>query len=170
MIDPYGHGFTMYYKASSARLGEGTVVWQFATISVDVTTGKNCVIGSCAWIGDGTVMGDDVRVQHGAFIPRNSRLGNRVFVGPGVVFTDDSRPQVNNPSYKAEPPIVEDDAAIGAGAVILPGVRIGKGALVGAGAVVTHDVADGDTVIGIPARSAAFRGQNMAGSASGVST
>jgi len=36
--------------------------------------------------------------------------------------------------------IIQDDACIGAGAIILPNVTIGKGAVVGAGAVVTKDV------------------------------
>jgi acetyltransferase-like isoleucine patch superfamily enzyme len=43
-------------------------------------------------------------------------------------------------------------AFIGAGAVILPGRSIGRNATVGAGAVVTSDVADGDVVVGNPAR------------------
>lgn len=49
-------------------------------------------------------------------------------------------------------PIIEDDAAIGAGATILPGVRICAGSIVGAGAVVTKDVPPKTLVIGIPAR------------------
>lgn len=50
---------------------------------------------------------------------------------------------VNNKTYKAEPPIIGNDVAIGAGAVILPGVKIWDGAMIGAGAVVTRDVAPG---------------------------
>ena len=48
--------------------------------------------------------------------------------------------------------VVEDDARIGAGAVILPGIRIGSGALVGAGAVVTKDVKPNTVVIGVPTK------------------
>jgi len=142
----------MYYKASSARLGEGTAVWQFATVNEGVTTGKNCVIGSAAWIGDGTVMGDNCRLQHGVFLPRNSRLGDRVFMGPLAVCTDDRYPRVGNTNYKAEPPIICDDVSIGAGAVVMAGVTIGKGATIGAGAVVIDDVEPGATVVGVPAR------------------
>jgi acetyltransferase-like isoleucine patch superfamily enzyme len=47
---------------------------------------------------------------------------------------------------------VRHRASIGSGAVILPGVTIGENAKVGAGAVVTHDVPDGATVAGVPAR------------------
>jgi acetyltransferase-like isoleucine patch superfamily enzyme len=50
------------------------------------------------------------------------------------------------------PIVVEDDAWLGVGVIVLSGVRIGKGAVVGAGAVVTHDVPDGAIVAGAPAR------------------
>lgn len=47
---------------------------------------------------------------------------------------------------------IEDNAQIGTGAVILPGVTIGKGAIVAAGAVVTKDVQSGTLVGGCPAK------------------
>jgi acetyltransferase-like isoleucine patch superfamily enzyme len=48
--------------------------------------------------------------------------------------------------------IVEDDAWIGHGAMILDGVRIGKGAVIGSGAVVKQDIPDGAIAVGVPAR------------------
>lgn len=48
--------------------------------------------------------------------------------------------------------IVDDDAWLGFGVIVLDGVRIGKGAVVGAGAVVTKDVPDGAIAVGVPAR------------------
>jgi acetyltransferase-like isoleucine patch superfamily enzyme len=50
------------------------------------------------------------------------------------------------------PVLIEDDADIGTGAVILPGATIGKGAQVGAGAVVANDVESYTVVGGVPAR------------------
>jgi acetyltransferase-like isoleucine patch superfamily enzyme len=47
--------------------------------------------------------------------------------------------------------VIEDDAWIGIGAIVLKGVRIGAGARVEAGAVVTRDVPSGATVAGNPA-------------------
>ena len=49
---------------------------------------------------------------------------------------------------------IEDDARIGSGACLLPGVVIGRAATVAAGAVVTKDVEPGATVLGVPARPA----------------
>ncbi len=48
--------------------------------------------------------------------------------------------------------VIEDDAYVGAGAIVLPGVRIGARAIVGAGAIVTRNVAPDARVAGNPAR------------------
>ena len=131
---------------TDVKLGYGTKVWQGATICDGASFGDNCVIGSCAWIGKDVRMGNDCHVQHGAFIPNNTVIGNRVFVGPNVTLTDDRYPVAGNKDYLAEPPVIEDDVSIGAGAVILPGIRIMKGAMIGAGAIVTMDVPPGTVV------------------------
>lgn len=52
----------------------------------------------------------------------------------------------------ARPVTIENDAWIGAGAMIMRGVRIGARSIVGAGAVVTRDVPDDVIVVGNPAR------------------
>lgn len=49
-------------------------------------------------------------------------------------------------------PRVGDAVFVGAGARLLGGIHIGSGAQVGANAVVVHDVRDGATVVGVPAR------------------
>ena len=48
--------------------------------------------------------------------------------------------------------VIEDDADLGVGAIVLPGVHVGRGAVVGAGAVVTRDVPAYAVVAGSPAR------------------
>ena len=143
-----------------AELGEGTVVWTFASVGMNTKTGPGCVIGSCAYVGHNCRLGENVHIQHGAFIPNRTVVGDRVFIGPNVSMTDDRHPRVINPQYKAEPPVIDDDASIGAGATLLPGVHIGRGAVVGAGAVVTRDVAPYTTVIGCPAQP--LRSQEIA--------
>lgn len=55
---------------------------------------------------------------------------------------------------------IEDDAWIGAGALILRGVRIGRGAVVGARSVVTSSVSDFTIVGGNPARMIRTLDQN----------
>ena len=41
---------------------------------------------------------------------------------------------------------------VGIGSAVCQGLRIGRGAMIGAGAVVVEDVADLQTVVGVPAR------------------
>lgn len=135
----------------TVSIGENCMVWQYATICADVQIGEGVVIGSAAWVGRGCLIGNYTRLQHGVFLPNHTHVGKGVFIGPGVILTDDKKPKVGK-LYQPEPPILEDDCSIGAGAVILPGVRIGRGAMVGAGAVVTQDVPPFMTVIGSPAR------------------
>jgi len=48
--------------------------------------------------------------------------------------------------------VVGDDAWLGGGAVVLPGVAIGARTVVGAGSVVTRDVPADQKVAGNPAR------------------
>ena len=50
------------------------------------------------------------------------------------------------------PVIIAEDAFIGTGAIILPGVHVGAAAVVAAGAVVVADVAAGEVVGGVPAK------------------
>jgi acetyltransferase-like isoleucine patch superfamily enzyme len=85
-------------------------------------------------------------------------IGDRVYTAPMVqmlavnhVFDDPNRP-ISEQGITAQGIIVEDDAWIGAGAVLTDGVRVGKGAVVAAGAVVTQDVAAHTVVGGVPAK------------------
>lgn len=99
------------------------------------------------------------------------RIGNRVTISYHVTIADtDFHPKEpelrkqdaianapqgdrsRRPEVETKPVVVEDDVAIGIGAIILKGVRIGKGARIYAGSVVTSDIPAGATVEGNPAR------------------
>ncbi|TKX60915.1 acyltransferase [Halorubrum sp. ASP1] len=53
--------------------------------------------------------------------------------------------------YRLGDVVVEADAMVGAGAVVLPGVTVGEGARVAANSLVSEDVPPGATVAGVPA-------------------
>ena len=106
-------------------------------------------IGAFVEIGEGVYIGKECKIQSGAFIPPGVTIGDRVFIGPNVTFCNVKHPMEDEP-YQCT--IVKDDAVIGAGSVILPGLIIGECATIGAGSVVTKDVEAGKTVMGNPAK------------------
>jgi acetyltransferase-like isoleucine patch superfamily enzyme len=151
----HGDLIVPYIIGGHVRVGIGSRIWQFTTIEDNVTLGSDVVIGSNCWIGKGTRIGKGTHIQHGAFIARGSVIGKQVFIGPGAILTDDKYPRAKRAGYQeytAEPPVLEDNCSIGAGAIILPGITIGEGAMVGAGAVVSANVPADVTVKGVPAR------------------
>lgn len=146
------------FIAPDVKLGLGAKVWHYSIILTGCDIGLGVSIGSRCEIGKHSIVGAHSRIGSGVFLPPNSVVGERVFIGPNVTCTDDRHPRVPTPdevetwSYDARPPIIEDYASIGAGAVLLPGVRIGHHARVAAGAIVTRDVAPFGFVRGEPAR------------------
>jgi acetyltransferase-like isoleucine patch superfamily enzyme len=77
-----------------------------------------------------------------------------VLIGPRVNLVTENHPL--NPDERSalltKPIRIKQNAWIGAGATILPGVTIGENAIVAAGAVVSKDVPDNVIVGGIPAK------------------
>ena len=149
------HGKCEKFVDPSATVGEDCTIWHYAIVLQLVTIGKCCSIGSRCEVGRGTTIGDYSRIGSGTFLPANTKIGRYVFIGPNVTMTDDRYPRVpvpGDPKYDARPPVIEDGASIGAGAVILPGIHIGLGARVAAGAIVTHDVPSNGVVRSQPAR------------------
>lgn len=80
-------------------------------------------------------------------------IEDQVQIGPKVSLITENHPlapsQRKNLVLNAI--IIKENAWVGAGATILPGVTVGKNAVVAAGAVVTEDVADNTVVAGVPA-------------------
>jgi maltose O-acetyltransferase len=83
-------------------------------------------------------------------------IGDRVLLGPGVHLYTATHPRDASERREgleyARPIAIGDDAWLGGGSIVLPGVTLGEGAVVGAGSVVTRDVAPGVAVAGNPAR------------------
>lgn len=73
------------------------------------------------------------------------------------------RPIANQPLTTKGPIVIEDEAWLGYGVIVLSGVRIGKGAVIGAGAVVNKDVPAGAVAVGVPARVVRMRTDNEEG-------
>ena len=114
------------------------VVAPAAWVSPTAELGTDVTIAPQAAVNARAVVGDHVLVNTGAIVSHNVRLGDHVTVGPGARIGGETT--------------IGDDTTIGIGATVIDHLRIGAGVIVAAGAVVVRDVADGTTVMGVPAR------------------
>jgi sugar O-acyltransferase (sialic acid O-acetyltransferase NeuD family) len=102
-------------------------------------------IGNGSIIMAGTVITSNVKIGMGCLINPNCTISHDCIIGDFVEIS----PGVNITGKCS----IGNNCSIGTGAVILPGVIIGNNAVIGAGAVVTKNVAEGLTVVGVPAQN-----------------
>jgi acetyltransferase-like isoleucine patch superfamily enzyme len=163
---PRSHGTGSFDARDFRAIGPGCVlepgvlVFHADTISL----GRDVYVGHAAIlkgyykgelrVGDGSWIGQQAFLHSAGTIT----IGAHVGIGPGAKIltsqhSDAGRevPVLHAPLTFA-PVTIEDDADVGIGAIVLPGVTIGRGAIVGAGAVVTRDVPAYAVVAGNPAR------------------
>jgi acetyltransferase-like isoleucine patch superfamily enzyme len=139
-------------------LGADVTVYTWTTFSVEpsgsVEVGDDCVLVGPAFmcaerilVGERVVMSYNVTVADCDFHPHDPGLRKLDAVANAPLADETERPPL-----VTAPVVIEDDAWLGIGAIVLKGVRVGEGARVGAGAVVTDDVPAGALVVGNPAR------------------
>lgn len=120
------------------RLGQGVVVMPPSYVNVG------------AWLGDGTMVDSHVLVGSCA------QIGERVHLAAGVLIGGVLEPP------GARPVIVEDEAFVGAGSVLLDGVLVRRGAVIAAGVTLTgtsrlYDLVDERVLEGTSERPLAVR-------------
>ena len=104
----------------------------------------NRVINSCD-IPSKTQIGKNVAFKHnalGVVINEYTVIGDDCVIYQNVTFAGKDKKR----------PTLGKNVMVGAGAVIVGGVKLADNVRVGANAVVTHDVPEGKTVVGIPAK------------------
>ena len=145
--------------APDVKLGKNVRLYAFVNL-YGCEIGDETSIGTFVEIQKGVRVGARCRIQSHTFICEGVTIEDEVFVGHNVNFLNDRWPAAVNDDgsrksagdWHLEPTLVKRRAAIGTGAIILPGVTVGEGAVVGAGAVVTKDVPAGAVIAGNPAR------------------
>lgn len=101
-------------------------------------------------IHPGAQIGRNFFVDHGFVV-----IGETAVIGDNVTMYQGSTLGGTNPTNGEggkRHPTIGDGVIVSLGAAILGPVTVGAGARIGANAVVTKDVADGATMIGIPAK------------------
>ena len=91
-----------------------------------------------SYLGKGTKMG------HFSYIG-DAQIGENVNIGAGTI-------TCNYDGKNKNKTVIGDETFIGSDTMLVAPVTIGKNAVTGAGSVVTHDVGDGEKVVGVPAR------------------
>lgn len=125
-----------YYKSIGYEFA--TIVSPQARVSRSAKIGEGSVVQAGVNISSATVIGSFCKLNTNCNVMHDNSISDFVTIAPNSVCL--GRVTIGTSVY------------IGANSTILPGITIGGGTTVGAGAVVTHDVADRQTVKGVPAR------------------
>lgn len=151
------------YIDNGVKIGVDTVIYPHTIIESDCFIGKNCSIGPFARLrsgcrlDDGVIVGNFIeivrtRVKSGVNIRHfgylgDAKIGSGVNIGAGTI-------TANYNGIKKNLTTIQDGAFVGSGSIFVAPVKVGRRSVTGAGCVVTkgHNVPDGATVVGIPAR------------------
>lgn len=106
------------------------------TTNIDNSLGINVMPG--VFIGAETNIGQGVLLNSHSSAHHECTIGEYSVISPGARVLGKAK--------------VGNKSEIGANATVLPGIVVGDNCRVGAGAVVTKNVADGEVVVGVPAK------------------
>lgn len=107
-------------------------------------------IGHSVFIGEELIIKDELHDRNMVAIGDRVAIADRVTL---VVSSNANFSRIRPLIGDVHGPIrVAEDAWLGTGSIIFPGIRVGRGAVVGAGSIVTRDVPDFTVVAGNPAR------------------
>ena len=139
---------TTAFVGKQVKLGSNVKIWNMAYIGTNTEIGDNVIIGSLAHVDYDVKIGSNTKIEGLVYIAPKCIIGKNVFIGPSATLTNDPYP----PSTKLVGVCIEDNAVIGARAVIKAGVTIGKNSVVAMGSIVTKDVPPDTVVVGSPAK------------------
>ena len=119
----------------NVQFGENVVIWNYVVIGSNTRIGDGTCVGSFCDIGKDVVIGRNSNVQAHVTISNGCKIGDDVFIAPNSSFLNDKYPK----SGVLTPVIVKDNAVLGGGVTILPGVRVEEGSVVGGAVLNTNN-------------------------------
>ena len=117
--------------AASAAGRPQRVVPGGTSVRAGAHLGPGVVLMPPSFVNVGAWIGEDAMVDSHVLVGSCAQVGARVHLAAGVMLGGVLEPP------GARPVIVEDDAFVGAGTLLLDGVLVGRGAVIGAGVVLT---------------------------------
>lgn len=128
----------LLHVLEEAGFNMAVIVHPSAVVAASVQLGLGTFVAASSTINPACKIGRGCIINTGATVDHDCQINDGVHIAPGV----------NLCGYVH----VGELTLVGVGASVLPGVRIGRKCRVGGGAAVTENVADGMTVVGVPAR------------------
>jgi len=139
------------FMARRKLLNLGGRFFPYLPIRLQCLRMAGVLLGRNVYIGEDLIISEILEDRHPHII-----IGDRVAIAQRVTIVTASNPNYSHLSKFFEGiqgrVEIQDDAWVGAGAIILPNVTIGRGAIVAAGAVVAESVSEYTVVGGVPAR------------------
>ena len=129
---------------TNSSVGDGSNVGPFSHIRSKASIESGVHVGNFAEIKSST-LAPGVRMGHFGYAG-DASIGADSNIGAGTV-------TCNFDGASKHRTIIGDRVFVGSDSMLVAPVTIGDDAILGAGSVVTRDVAEGDTVFGVPARS-----------------
>lgn len=138
---PLGEYFgDRWLRAAAYGFGEGSSIYDSAVVLGDVKVGEN------TWVGPNTVLDGSGGLTIGSYCSISA--GVQLYSHDSV----DWAVSGGKAAYKYAKTSVGNNTYIGPNSIIAKGVRIGSGCVIGAQSFVNTDVADGQKVVGSPAK------------------
>ncbi len=108
------------------KIGEGSIICAGTILTVNIVLGKHVHINLNCTVGHDVIIGEYTTISPGVHVSGCVRIGKRVFIGTGAVIINGTQ---------ASPLTKGDDV------------------IIGAAACVTRSISEGQTVVGVPAKS-----------------
>jgi len=144
-----GPNAVIYYDV---QIGENTLIGDGASIRERCRIGSNCILSRYVTVNYATTVGNGTKIMDSTHITGKCSIGDNVFISICVGSTNDNAiGKLGYQEARIKGPTIEDGVAVGAGAMLMPGITIHENAIVGAGSVVTKDVPTRAVVMGSPA-------------------
>ncbi len=137
-----------YAVAEGARLERRAEIGPFGRLRKGAHLGEGVHMGNFGEVKD-SYLGPGTKMGHFSYIG-NAEIESNVNIGAGTITCNYD----GQHKYKT---VVGKNVFIGSDTMLVAPLTIGDGAHTGAGAVVTRDVAAGELVYGVPARTASKR-------------